>query len=387
MKTAGKTKWTKGLLIGIMIFFVPFMNCKKEETKTAAQENKPALTGVVLFVIGDVQSGNRKLKAGDTISENESVQTGKKSACDLQIKELDAGVVMRMKSESVFQLKTMIVNGKPVPSAIVSLGSSMVNVSKKLKSDENFQVVTPTSIAGVRGTKFEVNVASDGSTSLTVSEGKVATRVRLEEAEELPVEIQEKSATITSVVKTLESQEQIIEAGHKTEVTKTQTNKILAETGLGDSIKQIQISSQEKLSEEEVSKAANTIDKVNTVSESAEKPAPKLAKESSSFKVEKIPVKDLQTQLKEYNELIAVEKQKLATTESTNIVVKERNEKSKEVLIKRIEEITGKSFETLILKSGKKVKGIIFLEGSQYYVITPDGQETYNEAEVEGMDL
>ncbi|HNN81766.1 MAG TPA: hypothetical protein PKL30_22965, partial [Leptospiraceae bacterium] len=91
--------------------------------------------------------------------------------------------------------------------------------------------------------------------------------------------------------------------------------------------------------------------------------------------------------LKEYEELIAIEKKKLETYESVNLAVQERNEKYDEILVKRIEEITGKSFETLILKNGKKVRGAIFLEGNQYYVITPDGQKTFKEEEVESVEL
>jgi hypothetical protein len=90
--------------------------------------------------------------------------------------------------------------------------------------------------------------------------------------------------------------------------------------------------------------------------------------------------------LKEFSELIAIEKQKLES-ETASSAVKERNGKQEEVLIKRIEQITGKSFETLILKSGKKVKGVIFLENNQYYVLTPEGQETYKEEEAEGIEL
>ncbi|MBP9164281.1 MAG: FecR domain-containing protein [Leptospiraceae bacterium] len=390
MESAGHKKVKLvSLVIGINLLFLPLVNCKKEEGKVADTVSKPTLSGVVLFVVGDVQSGTKKIKTGDVILENESVKTGKNSACDLQIKDSDAGIVMRMKSESSFQLKTIAVNGKQVPSTVVSIGTAMVNVSGKLKSGENFQVVTPTQTAGVRGTKFEVNVSKDGSTTLSVTEGKVASRVRIPEAEELPIEVQEKSLTISTINKTIESQEQIIEAGQKTSVTKSQTDKILKETGLGESIKQINLNLQSKLSSEEVQKAVSTIDKDNQVAGKENPVFAKSLKDNGTLKVETTKNGEVEAKLKEYAELIAIEKQKLESGNSVTVAgaVKERNAKSEDALLKRIEQITGKSLQTLILKSGKKVKGVIFLESNLYYVLTTDGQETYKEEEVDSIEL
>lgn len=390
MESAGHKKVKLvSLVIGINLLFLPLVNCKKEEGKVADTVSKPTLSGVVLFVVGDVQSGTKKIKTGDVILENESVKTGKNSACDLQIKDSDAGIVMRMKSESSFQLKTIAVNGKQVPSTVVSIGTAMVNVSGKLKSGENFQVVTPTQTAGVRGTKFEVNVSKDGSTTLSVTEGKVASRVRIPEAEELPIEVQEKSLTISTINKTIESQEQIIEAGQKTSVTKSQTDKILKETGLGESIKQINLNLQSKLSSDEVQKAVSTIDKDNQVAGKENPIFEKSLKDNGTLKVETTKNGEVEAKLKEYAELIAIEKQKLESGNSVTVAgaVKERNAKSEDALLKRIEQITGKSLQTLILKSGKKVKGVIFLESNLYYVLTTDGQETYKEEEVDSIEL
>jgi hypothetical protein len=343
-------------------------------------------SGVVLFVVGNVQSGSKKIKPGDIISENEIIQTGKNSACDLQIKESDSGIVMRMKSESSFVLKMMTVNGKQVPSTVVSIGSTLVNVTGKLKSGENFQVVTPTQTAGVRGTKFEVNVAKDGTTSLSVAEGKVVSRVRIAEADELPLEVQEKSVAISTIQKTLDAEEQVLEAGQKTVISKAQTDKILKESGLGDSIRQIQINSKAAPSSEDVNKAVATLDKQSPEPGKENPAVAKSLKENAKQKIEKSTNSDIQEKLKEFSELIAIEKQKLES-ESATSVVKQRNSKQEDVLIKRIEQITGKSFETLILKSGKKVRGVIFLENNIYYVVTPEGQETYKEEEADGIEL
>ena len=46
------------LVIGILAVILPFSNCKKEEANNSSNVNtKSTLSGVVLFVVGNVQSG------------------------------------------------------------------------------------------------------------------------------------------------------------------------------------------------------------------------------------------------------------------------------------------------------------------------------------------
>ena len=338
--------------IGIIILCFLLITCKKGDNGSVnnqSQGNKSSLNAVVLFAVGDVRVGDRKVKTGDIISENESVITGKKSTCDVQIKESDAGIVIRLKASSMFELKMTNMDGKLVPSTIVNIGNAMVNVSGKLKNDENFQVVTPTQTAGVRGTKFEVNVTEDGSTTVSVSEGKVATRIRISEVDALPIEIQEKSRVISSIKTSLGSEEQIIEAGYKNEVTKAQTNGILKSSGLEKSIDLVNIDTQARLSPEQVQNAVNSIDATTP----QDKDKTKSLKEVSNQKVEKISPKELQSKLDEFAELIAVEKNKLESVDSSSVVIVERNQKNEAALIKRMEEITGKPVQTINLKRRK----------------------------------
>ena len=372
--------------IGIIILCFLLITCKKEDNGSVnnqSQGNKSSLNAVVLFAVGDVRVGDRKVKTGDIISENESVITGKKSTCDVQIKESDAGIVIRLKASSMFELKMTNMDGKLVPSTIVNIGNAMVNVSGKLKNDENFQVVTPTQTAGVRGTKFEVNVTEDGSTTVSVSEGKVATRIRISEVDALPIEIQEKSRVISSIKTSLGSEEQIIEAGYKNEVTKAQTNGILKSSGLEKSIDLVNIDTQARLSPEQVQNAVNSIDATTP----QDKDKTKSLKEVSNQKVEKISPKELQSKLDEFAELIAVEKNKLESVDSSSVVIVERNQKNEAALIKRMEEITGKPVQTINLKSGKKLKGIVFQEGDNYYILTLSGKETYKSSDIEDIEL
>ncbi|HMV44477.1 MAG TPA: FecR family protein [Leptospiraceae bacterium] len=381
MKRIRLTNWSHLIFkLGfILLLLVSSFSCKKNETTIQSK-----LSGVVLFAVGDVQSGNKKIKAGDLILESERIQTGKNSTCDIQIRESDSGIVMRIKSESIFELKLAKSEDKKAVNAVLTAGKMMVNVPGKLKAGESFSVITPTSTAGIRGTKFEVEVVGDGSTNYSVTEGRIAAKVYISELEKVPKSIQEKSVTISALNEAIDSEEKIIEAGQKTAIEKAQTDKILNDFGLRDSIVKAQYNSGYTPNQTEVQDSIAALDKSQALKTQEGIQA---VKTNAVLKIQTEGTQNLQAKLKEYEELIAIEKKKLETYESVNLAVQERNEKYDEILVKRIEEITGKSFETLILKNGKKVRGAIFLEGNQYYVITPDGQKTFKEEEVESVEL
>lgn len=376
-----KKRITQSFLL-VCVLSLILVSCKKNETSIPAK-----LSAVVLFTVGDVSMGDKKLKAGDIILENQVVQTGKNSACDIQIRESDSGIVMRMKADSVFQIQLVEANGKQTVNTLLTAGKTLVNIPTKLKNNENFHVITPTSTAGVRGTKFEVEVSKDGSTNYSVTEGKIATKIRLAQIENIPQAIQEKSVTLAAINTAIASEEKILEVGQKTSIEKSQTDKILKEAGVAESISKVNFKDGYTPTIAEIQSSVDTLDKNQKKSDSEKESLTKTLRASSTINIQTDSQQNLQTRLKEYAELISIEKKKLESYESTKLAVKERNQKYDEMLVKRIEEITGKSFETLILKNGNKVRGVIFLEANQYYVITPDGQETFKEEEVESVEL
>jgi len=46
-----------------------------------------------------------------------------------------------------------------------------------------------------------------------------------------------------------------------------------------------------------------------------------------------------------------------------------------------------KSAETLILKDGKRIRGVILTRKNEYYVLTPEGRKTYPAEKVKGVDF
>ncbi|NUM42667.1 MAG: hypothetical protein HUU45_13665, partial [Leptospiraceae bacterium] len=177
-----------------------------------------------------------------------------------------------------------------------------------------------------------------------------------------------------------------VEKGQSVSVKKSDTEKILKETGVSEIVAKIKPDVKIGMSPEEIQKAIEKIEKAVEASEKKEDLKKK--KEIKTIpKIETIKNKDLEQKIKEVEELISIEKKKLESETSTKTAIKERNAKDKAVLMKRIEQIVGKSSERLILKDGRKLEGVIFQESGNYIVLTPDGKEIFTEEQVEGMDL
>ncbi|MBI3315892.1 MAG: FecR domain-containing protein [Candidatus Omnitrophica bacterium] len=129
----------------------------------------------VLEVIGDVQyqkagTGDwRPLTQNATLAEGDAIKTGKDSQAKLLMGGANSAAEVVLKKESQFSFKDLKHDpNKKADTTLLDLemGSILVNAAK-LPKESKFQVKTPTSMVGIRGTKFEVTVerASSSKTS------------------------------------------------------------------------------------------------------------------------------------------------------------------------------------------------------------------------------
>lgn len=94
------------------------------------------------------------------LSEGDSVKTGLDSQVKLELSGSGKIGDVTIRRESEFTLKALAhdpVTGTRNTLLDVHVGSVLVQ-AEKLQGESKFRVKTPTSIVGVRGTKFEVNV-------------------------------------------------------------------------------------------------------------------------------------------------------------------------------------------------------------------------------------
>jgi hypothetical protein len=165
----------------------------KPSAETEAKEARPAILsapsvsdtqvraqkGVITYLEGEVQVK----RSGDTqwalaqpnmiLSENDQVKVLGQSRAELI---LDNQSVMRLSENTLLTIKKLeeeSTTQKETTRMEVSLGRIWVRMSKLFNPSSRYDVKTPTVIAGVQGTTFQVTVAGDQSTAVQVFQGSV----------------------------------------------------------------------------------------------------------------------------------------------------------------------------------------------------------------------
>ncbi len=149
--------YMSGLKVGVIALAALLVS--SSAFAAASQANVIKMSGPAEFrKAGD--SGWNKLDPGMILSEGDAVKTAKNSEVIMELKGAakTAEIVVRPASEFVF--KTFQHNEAAIDTTLldVSLGAVLVK-AEKLVGESRFEVKTPTSIVGIRGTTFEVSVA------------------------------------------------------------------------------------------------------------------------------------------------------------------------------------------------------------------------------------
>ncbi len=120
----------------------------------------------VIKVDGDVQVMKKDsstwipAEEGMILSEGDIIKTGKVGAALLNIQGDAEGSLVRLRESTTLALdilKEDTSTNKKVTVLDLSIGKVLIQ-AEKLKSGSRFEVKTPTSVVGVRGTKFAVEV-------------------------------------------------------------------------------------------------------------------------------------------------------------------------------------------------------------------------------------
>lgn len=151
--------------------------------------NLNELKAKVVFVIGDVKVKNNlneagtKPETGSLLTKNQILITGDKGTADLQFSN---NSTLRIRPNSEISIKRLLEqDGKLTEEVNLKKGSLVANINKQKQTD-NFNVVTPTVIAGVRGTRFLITVDpnknKDEVTKVSVLDGSVGITKHKDEA-------------------------------------------------------------------------------------------------------------------------------------------------------------------------------------------------------------
>ncbi|MBL8022091.1 MAG: FecR domain-containing protein [Leptospirales bacterium] len=368
-----------------LLFALPLVLSCKGSSEGAKSANVSAL---VLFKVGTVQVSGKAVETGSIIQAKETITVGPQSLVDIQVRELDSSVTMRLQQNSSMVLSALQDSNGVTLSPKLTQGTVMAQV-KKLNAGESFHVRLPSAVAAVRGTRFEATIDGTGNAQVAVHDGKVAVRPR-SGVEDLPAGVVEKTPELKSVVEKCEKSETVVESGKSAVVDSKSADRLIDEAGLKPVLQDpamVALLNKENATEQDA-KTAQTLlakhfedpAKKDQVKSAVEKPIP-------APQIKDVKPDDMKRRLKEYEEFVSIEQAKAKDNAGAAAAVKERNSAVRDQQLSRIEQIIGKSAETLVLKNGTRVRGVIFQTGQDYTVLTPEGTQTYLEAQVSGMEF
>lgn len=326
----------------------------------------------------EIWRGNRENRNG--FNSREKTCNRKEILCRPAVYSHSPDAIIRVRAQSEFQFSKKNIRAKEETNFFVKLGSALFDL-KKTKQEDSIIITTPTSHAGVRGTKFITNVAKDKSTTIELLEGSLVVRPSIPEVENLPDTLKEQSKVLQEVQKNLESSEVVLEPGKKVIVSEKDTSKFLKDSNLDDTIKLNEIVSLyglEKPKEEDLKKAVELLDKRLEETKTAS-----VLQKKIPVKEEPVANKELEKKIKEFEDLLRIEKQKLESSADKTEVVKTFNKEREKVLRKKIEEIFDQSTEILVLKDGRRFTGVVYEEGNKVIVLTTEGKYEFTREEVE----
>ncbi len=353
------------------------------------------VSAIVLFSIGSSFLGKDRLGNGQIIRSGEWIRVSGRSLLDLQLRDTAAAVTVRLRPGAQFRFQATENGGRLSHTLELAAGSALFNV-EKLTALESIAVITPTSRQDVRGTKFKVDVEGNGTSRTEVYEGSVSARLRIPEVENLPSSVIARSEVLSAVVADSAKGEKTVSAGSSVTFERQTAEKILkAAPKLAEvlSSKEVKtaVAPAEKLNEDQAASAGRLIDDYFKGGDSKEKVTSALdkaiAKETVNVKPEKLSAGAVEREIREYDELVAVDQQKIKDEKSAREIVATRVQKQSQQLAKRIEKTMGRSQETLTLVGGGRIHGVIEQRGQDYVVHTPSGPRYLKSNQVSGFSF
>ncbi len=167
----------------------------------------------IAFSIGDVKRNGQLASIGDVLNQNDVIETGSLSSCDIKIGDS----MIRIKENSK-ALMAQLIRKDGLENTTLGLDvGKMICKPKKLLKNESFLVKTPTAVAGVRGTNFSVEADEKKTTRIKVFDGKVAVVKRVEAVEQHIDKIIEAAPAVEEKEKVVITAEDVKKAEKKIE--------------------------------------------------------------------------------------------------------------------------------------------------------------------------
>jgi hypothetical protein len=356
------------------------------DKKSAAADTQQPM--VIVFASGQAKvfraGTGMDARVGLIVNQDDSVKT-ENGTVDLQTK---GGSAVRIREFTEVTIAKLTHKDTKLN---MSSGSLLATV-KKESSDENFRIVTPTAIAGVRGTTFSVEVTDGREAKVKVLDGKVAMAPRVEALEKYSDEEIEKSPTLKKLSEISVENEVVLEEKMEGKISPEMEKTVASASKKIEDAKKNNQSVEKAVKIEEVTLS---IDKAK--------------KEDKGIKIEKVEITAQEKSEKEtlvvvdpkaFQKIIESKDDKSAA-EATKTIVAQRSEKQEEVL-KHIEKEASKTtlnseaeikkhydkLELIIMKNGTEMKGAVIAQtGTQLVIHTSEGVKRVEKEEVSAQEF
>ncbi|WP_000596530.1 lipoprotein LipL45, partial [Leptospira interrogans] len=353
---------------------------KPTESSKAAATKGNSPSAVVVFSVGEAKIlhadlTEEKAALGASLKTGDKVSTKQKSKVDIQFAD---GSAIRISENSVIDFDALSINSHGNSDTRLALVSGKVfaKVNKASKEDQ-FSVVTPTAIAGVRGTSFIVDRSKSDKAVVKVLEGAVAVAPRVVVLEGLSDEEIAKDEDLKKIQQTVASSEIVLEKNQASVVKADEksldvkdTSKI-SEKNITGVVKKLDNSGISKKEEEEI-RTIVTVDKDTTE---------KMVRlnEESSGKVDEQKAAVLEAERKKLESEVAARQEEEAKKFKQVLISAPKELKSSKDIVNYYERI-----EKIIMMDGSSMIGaIVDQQGSTMIVHTEQGIKKINQADVQ----
>ncbi|MDH5654845.1 MAG: FecR domain-containing protein [Spirochaetia bacterium] len=368
-------------LTGLMLSaaFVGIVSCGEKKTADAG-EPQPML---IVFASGEssvIRAGKTmEARVGLIVNQLDVIKT-QNGTVDLQTK---SGSAVRIREHTEVAISKLTKKDTKVE---MSTGSLLATV-KKESADEEFRVVTPTAIAGVRGTTFSVEVYDGKEPRVKVIDGKVAMAPRIEALEEYSAEEIEKDPALKKLSEVSESNEVVLEEEMEGTLNPEIEKEVIRINKKLETAQSKKESPETVLNTEEIEKNLTEAKKdKEAVSVTESKVTPEEKSEKQTLIV--IEVEAFQKIIESADEV--------SLSDATNNIKEEREQKLEKILtnieveaskttLKSEDEIKEhyEKLETLIMKDGSNMTGAVIAQTDTQLVIhTPEGVKRVEKQEV-----
>lgn len=371
-------KASKLTIMGLAILFTGLTVCKKPEAEVTEAPKKPAeLSAVVVFAVGDskIQHADQteeKAQLGALLKTGDNVVTGDNGKVDIQFAD---GSSIRISPKSAIDFAKLSQDNAGTTDTQIALVSGKVFAKvNKAKKEDNFTVVTPTAIAGVRGTSFIVETAEGKPAKVKVVEGAVAFAPRVPALEKLSKEEISKNADLKKLQESIAKAEVILEKDQaSTQSAKSaELAKSAADIQSLDLSKAFKTTEKEKLVVETAKLTKNEEQEIKTIVTVDKQTAEEIVKLSESAQTEKLDElkkQEIDTKKQAIEKEVAKRQEEEKKKFEESLANQPKDFKSKKDIVNYYERI-----EKIVLVDGKTVIGaIINQENGQLIVHTENG--------------